>query len=82
MKALFTAYLPGVPPTNPPAAYDLKGNYNIATKQFVLTPVKWESRAPAGYVMVGMSGTYDAASKRLSGKITNARCGAFDVTRE
>lgn len=76
MTGVFRASISGVPP------FDLAGHYDSATKQFVLNPVRWESRPLGGYVMVGMQGTFDPSDGTLKGKITNPRCGAFEVIRK
>ena len=76
MTAVFRSSIPGVPP------FDLAGQYDSATKQFVLTPVRWESRPPGGYAMVGMQGTFDPSDGTLKGKVTEPRCGAFELIRK
>ncbi len=76
LTAIFHAAIANLP------AYDLSGNYDPATKQFFLTPVRWESRPPAGYTMVGLQGVFDAAAGSLWGKVTDPRCGPFVVKRK
>jgi hypothetical protein len=62
--------------------YDLRGTYELGTRKFQLTPVKWESAPLQGFQMIGMKGAYDPASQRLDGKISNLLCGKFNLDRE
>lgn len=76
----FTLYLP--PGTQKDAyTYSLQGTFNPASLKFTLTPVKWETAAPANVPVLGLSGTFD--SNELTGTLTGgqARCTTFDVER-
>jgi hypothetical protein len=76
----FTLYLP--PGTQKDAyTYSLQGAINPGTLKFTLTPVKWETAAPANVPMLGVNGTFD--SNELAGMLTggNTRCTTFDVER-
>lgn len=62
-------------------SYALAGPYDERTGTFTLTPQRWVKRPPPGYgySMVGMEGRYDPATKRLTGKVGNFGCGAFEL---
>src|ERR1700732_4306684 len=55
LTGVFTFYLP---PTSHTEAfsYSLNGMFDAAFGKFKLSPVKWETPPPGGYVMVGMDG--------------------------
>lgn len=79
---IFTAYLPAKTGIKDPVVFELKGDFNPATKQFSANPTKWDTTPPKGYAMVGIEGAYEPATKKLSGKIRNPNCGAFSVSTE
>lgn len=81
LHGTFTFYLP--PSSHSHAySYSLSGTFDAASGKFRLSPVKWEGPAPAGFTMVGLQGVLDPAPPRVSGKITNASCGAFQAAKE
>ncbi|MCX5743400.1 MAG: hypothetical protein NT062_12980 [Proteobacteria bacterium] len=45
-----------------------------------LDPLEWVTQPP-GYVMVGMTGTIDAAMQKLVGRMKSSNCGGIDVDR-
>ncbi len=63
-------------------SYSLAGQYDEQAGTFLLMPKRWESRPSRGYQMVGMQGRYDPATKRLTGKILNFACRAFELAGE
>ncbi len=65
LTGIFVFDLPASFPTHT-ASYTLSGKYDAATGKFHLNPVKWEPPAPAGYVMVGMEGTFNSGTERLA----------------
>ena len=78
LTATFTFYLP---PTSHGHAYSysMSGTLDAATGKFRLTPVKWETQAPPGYVMVGMDGVFDSSKGEVTGKILFDRCSTFEA---
>lgn len=63
------------------ASYSLRGTYDPSTGKFRLNPDQWTSAAPAGYVMVGMEGTFNSDDDKVSGKITYGKCTTFEAAR-
>jgi hypothetical protein len=64
-------------------SYALAGPYDERTGTFTLTPQRWVKRPPPGYgySMVGIEGRYDPTTQRLTGKVGNFGCGAFEVAK-
>ena len=63
------------------ASYEMTGQHDERAGTFTLTPQRWVKRPPPGYgiSMVGLEGRYDPATRRLTGKIGNFGCGAFEL---
>jgi len=61
------------------ASYALNGQYNDRSGRVLLQPHHWVGPQPPGFPMVGMDGTFDATSRRLSGKMMDFTCGAFEL---
>jgi hypothetical protein len=81
LTGIFTFYLP---PTSHTQAfsYRLSGTVDPVSGKFKLNPVRWETRPPGNYVMVGMDGGFDAGTGQVTGKITLGNCGTFQATRD
>jgi hypothetical protein len=62
-------------------SYAMTGQYDERAGTFLLTPQRWVRRPPPGYSMVPMEGRYDPATRRLTGKIGNFGCGAFELAQ-
>jgi hypothetical protein len=60
-------------------SYNLIGSYDATSGNFRLDPQSWIGRAPAGYTMVGLAGTLDPATGKITGRIANPMCGAFEL---
>ena len=75
ISGVFTFSTPG---QGGPGSYELTGQYDQRTGRFQLQPQRW-IRRPTNYGMVGLEGTRDPASGRLTGKITYAGCTAFEL---
>jgi hypothetical protein len=43
--------------------------------------MKWEGAEPPNYVMVGLNGTVNPQSGRLSGKVDYSGCGNFEAMK-
>lgn len=78
ISAVFTFPLAGM---GMPGAgsYELIGKYDARGGRFSLQPQRWVGPQPPGFPMVGMEGTFDGASQRLSGKMMDFTCGAFEL---
>jgi hypothetical protein len=66
-------------PDVPEGRYTLTGSWR-ADGAVQLAPERWLD-APKDYVMVGLTGSLDAATGRLAGTIAAAGCGPFDLER-
>lgn len=63
-------------------AYAMKGRYTAASGQFQLNPDRWLTIAPIGYMMVGVTGTYDSHTDTLQARITAPGCTSVEVKRD
>lgn len=57
------------------------GQFDPATGKFKLTPLKWDTPAPPNIVMVGMTGTFDGKTNKVTGTIDYAGCTTFEAMR-
>ena len=60
-------------------SYSMNGQYDERSGHFQMMPQRWLGRSPPGYQMVAMDGRFDPATRRLTGKISNFACGAFEL---
>jgi hypothetical protein len=81
LSGVFTFYTPGSDPSQPIGVFRVDGTFEPATGVFLLQPTSWIKAAP-GYMTVALSGTYDAASGRLTGTIHAPGCLAFELGRD
>ena len=65
-------------PSGAKGSYLVSGQLNRKTGRFRLRPEAWVVQ-PHGYVMVGLAGAVVGGGTRLSGRITDPGCGAFEV---
>jgi hypothetical protein len=79
MSAVFTFPLQG---GRGSGSYSMVGQYDERSGQFQLAPQRWLGRPPQGYGMVGMTGRFDPASRRMAGRIDNLYCSDFELTGE
>lgn len=56
------------------------GSYAPGSKSIKLAPGDWIEQ-PSGWIAVGLSGKVDEAGETFSGKMDNAQCGDFSLTR-
>ncbi|HEY4089571.1 MAG TPA: hypothetical protein VGM43_26775 [Bryobacteraceae bacterium] len=62
--------------------YRLKGTYDEKTGRFHFEPEPWVSHHPAVYQALGIEGTFDSQSGKITAKMLNESCDAVDmVTR-
>jgi len=81
LSAVFAFYLPGGTASPPLGAFQMKGTFDPASGAFRLRPGSWIKAAP-GYRPVALSGSYDARTGRLTGRIQGYGCTTFDVRRD
>lgn len=62
------------------ASFRMSGLYNTGKKHITLEPIRWETAAPGGFVMVSLAGTYIPAEHKIGGVIQYGNCGGFVVT--
>jgi hypothetical protein len=67
---------------NGSGAYSMTGQYDDASGRFQLVPQRWVGTPPPNFGMVGMTGRFDPATKRLSGKMDNLFCFQFELAGE
>lgn len=80
LRATFTFYLP--PGSHTKAyTYSLNGQFNPASGNFTLNPLKWETPAPPNYTMVGLKGAVDARAGKVSGIVDYSGCGRFEAMK-
>ena len=79
ISAVLTFPLAGMGLPQDSARYELVGQYDGRSGKFRLQPQRWIGPQPPGMPMNGMEGTFDPASKRLSGTMMNFTCGAFEL---
>jgi hypothetical protein len=80
LTGTMTFYLP--PGSHTKAyTYSLGGPLNQTSGSFTLRPMKWEGAEPPNYVLVGLNGTVNPQSGRLSGKVDYSGCGNFEAMK-
>jgi hypothetical protein len=60
-------------------SYSMVGTYDAASGRIQLAPERWMGRHPTGVTMVGLDGRFDPTTRRLSGRVTDFNCMAFEV---
>jgi hypothetical protein len=80
LTGTMTFYLP---PGSHTKAYtfSLGGPLNQTSGSFNLRPMRWEGAEPPNYVMVGLNGTANPQSGRISGKVDYSGCGNFEAMK-
>ncbi len=72
----------GVPGGGKGSAYGLKGLYTATTGEFQLNPDRWLMRAPVGYQMAGIRGTYNSQTAALRGSVVAPDCKSLEVKKD
>jgi hypothetical protein len=67
------------PGANGSFSYSMIGTYDAASGRVQLAPDRWQSRRPINVSMVGLDGVFDAATRRLRGRVTDFNCTSFEV---
>ena len=61
-------------------SYSLAGQYDAGSGRFHLDPQRRLDRIRVTYNMIGMEGAFDAATRKLTGKMTDPNCSAFELS--
>jgi hypothetical protein len=61
------------------AAYVLRGPYDPKTGHFRLEPLRWANSHPDNFEMVGIEGTFDAASRKMQARMLSEKCDAVEM---
>ena len=61
--------------------YRLKGTYDEKTGRFHFEPEPWVSHHPAVYEALGIEGTFDAQSRKISARMLNAKCDKVEMVQ-
>jgi hypothetical protein len=81
LAGIFTFYTPGTDPSKPLGAFRVDGTFEPTTGVFRLLPTSWVKPA-MGYMTVGLTGTYDAASGKVKGNLQAPGCLPFELARD
>ena len=61
------------------ATYKLAGRRDIKTGHFHLDPKEWYGPHPAVFEMIGIEGTFDAETQKMTAKMLSNKCDAVEV---
>src|SRR5450432_463113 len=61
-------------------SYSLAGQYDAGSGRFHLDPQRKLDHVRVNYNMVGMEGTFDASTRKLTGNIVSPNCSTFELT--
>lgn len=61
------------------AGYNLTGHYDPKSGRFHLDPKPWVAPHPAALEAVGIDGTFDAETRRMTAKMLSDKCDAVDL---
>lgn len=61
------------------ATYVLEGPHDNKTGRFHLEPKRWAGPHPAVFEMIGLEGTFDAASRKMTAKMLSNKCDAVEM---
>jgi len=78
ITAVFSFAASATNPGQPAGSYAMEGTFEGNAVQ--LNGRRWLEH-PAGYVMVGLSGTYAAESQTLSGRVSGTGCSTFSLSK-
>ena len=67
-------------PDVPRGSYTMRGTLSAGSHTVHLVPERWLAQ-PSGYVMVGMTGTFDVQRGVMQGSIDHPGCGPFQLRR-
>lgn len=61
-------------------SFNLRGHYDASTGKFKLDPQNWNPPVPPGFPLLGVEGSLDVHTNKISGNLTGA-CTTFQATR-
>jgi len=61
------------------ATYFLAGSYDVKTGRFHFEPKRWLTDHPAVFEMIGIEGTLDAVSEKMTAKMLSNKCDAAEI---
>jgi len=61
------------------ASYKLAGRRDLKTGRFHLEPKEWYGSHPAVFEMIGIEGTFDAETQKMTAKMLRDKCDAVEV---
>lgn len=80
LEATFAFYEIDKNPGVPSGRFLMRGHYDPEDGHLHLAQDRWLKR-PDRYVMVNLSGQWDAEADRISGRISGPGCGGFELRR-
>lgn len=80
VSAIFAFHADPANPGVPSGSYSMTGVLSASSEIVHLVPERWIQQ-PAGYVMVGMSGTFDVRGGVMRGRIDHPSCVDFELRR-
>lgn len=61
-------------------SFNLRGHYDASTGKFKLDPQNWNPPVPSGFQLLGVDGSLDTHTNKISGNLTGG-CSTFAATR-
>jgi hypothetical protein len=61
------------------AGYTLAGSYDPKTGRFHLEPKQWAGPHPAAFELIGIEGTFDAETRKMTAKMLSNKCDAVEL---
>ena len=61
------------------AGYSLAGSYDPKTGRFHLEPKQWVAPHPAAFEAIGIEGTFDAETRKMTAKMLSNKCDAVET---
>jgi hypothetical protein len=61
------------------ATYKLAGPYDAKTGRFHLEPKQWAGPHPAVFEMIGIEGTFDAESRKMTARMLSDKCDVVEL---
>lgn len=59
--------------------YSLAGSYDPMTGRFHLEPKQWLDPHPAAFELIGIEGTFEAETRKISAKMLSGKCDAVEL---
>lgn len=81
VSAVFNFFANSTNPSVPSGSYKMAGTYDNSTRQLMLKGMQWINQ-PAGYFMVGLTGTVSQDNTQISGSVIGTNCSTFTLTKQ